>query len=239
MEAGVCSNFLTSVEPGDEICFKLDSALSFHHPLDPSCPIIFICTGTGFAPIRGLLQKRLYLQSRGEKLGPAYLIFGSRSSSEGLFHDEIMDLQNQSVITKVYFCYSREKGVKKEYTMDKLKSKSVGQILSPILAEPKTHIFICGSANMAEGCKDALRDLSSQDCFDAITEDGRLHCDVFGALSSKKASKKRHQSYRLTDLVDDELDDLADLPDLDFPELGKFGSAPIPKRGSRSTSCIM
>ena len=116
--------------------------------------------------------------------------------------------------------------MKKEYTMDKLKSK--GQILSPILAKPNTHIFICGSANMAEGCKDALREISSQDCFDAITKDGRLHCDVFGALSSKKVSKKQHQLFVLADLVEDELEDMADLPDLDFPELGKFGSAPIP-----------
>ena len=47
MEAGVCSNFLTSVEEGDEVHFRLESAPSFHHPLDPTCPIIFICTGTG------------------------------------------------------------------------------------------------------------------------------------------------------------------------------------------------
>lgn len=47
MEAGVCSNFLTSTEPGDEVLFTLESAPSFHHPLDPSCPIVFICTGTG------------------------------------------------------------------------------------------------------------------------------------------------------------------------------------------------
>ena len=47
IEAGICSNFLTSVEPGDEIHFKIESAPSFHHPLDPLCPVIFICTGTG------------------------------------------------------------------------------------------------------------------------------------------------------------------------------------------------
>ena len=46
-EAGICSNFLTSVEPGDEVLFNLESAPSFYHPIDPSCPIIFICTGTG------------------------------------------------------------------------------------------------------------------------------------------------------------------------------------------------
>lgn len=47
MDAGICSTFLTHVEPGDEILFKIESAPSFHYPLNPSSPIIFICTGTG------------------------------------------------------------------------------------------------------------------------------------------------------------------------------------------------
>ena len=73
IEAGVCSSFLTAVEPGDDVLFTIESAPSFHYPLDPKSPIIFICTGTGIAPIRGLIQKRSYLKSRGEKLGPTYL----------------------------------------------------------------------------------------------------------------------------------------------------------------------
>lgn len=149
------------------------------------CPIIFICTGTGFAPIRGLLQKRSYFQSRSEKLGPSFLIFGSRSSSEGLFHDEIVEFQEQGALTEAFMCYSREVGVKKEYTQDKLRSIEVIDRLGPFLAEPNTHIFICGSANMAESCKVSLCEISSQDLFDSIVESGRLHCDVFGALLPK------------------------------------------------------
>ena len=121
LEAGICSNFLTTVEPGDEIHFKIESSPSFHHPLDPSCPIIFICTGTGetltllsflfnltmlptnsnhiqyigIAPIRGLLMKRSYFKSRGERLGPSFLIFGSRNIDEGLFHDEVKQFQKE------------------------------------------------------------------------------------------------------------------------------------------------
>lgn len=186
IEAGVCSSFLTAVEPGDDILFTIESDPSFHHPLDPTCPIIFVCTGTGIAPIRGLIQKRSHLKSRGEKLGPAYLIFGSRSSKEKLFHDEIWEFQTQGVLTKVFMCYSREMGERKEYTTDKIRSKEVSKVLGPVLAEPNTHIFICGSANMAEDCKNALRDISSGCCFDTLTEEGRLHCDVFGALNPRK-----------------------------------------------------
>jgi sulfite reductase alpha subunit-like flavoprotein len=47
MEAGICSDFLTSINAGDEVLFKLESAPGFHYPKDPASPIILICTGTG------------------------------------------------------------------------------------------------------------------------------------------------------------------------------------------------
>ena len=102
---------------GDKILFSIESTPSFQYPLDPACPILFICTGTGFAPIRGLLQKWSYFQSRDVKLGPSFLIFGSRSSSEGLFHDEIKEFQEQGVLTKAFMCYSREKKQRKSTLM--------------------------------------------------------------------------------------------------------------------------
>ena len=173
---------------GDEVLFSIESTPSFQYPLDPSCPIIFICTGTGFAPIRGLLQKRSYIQSRDVKLGPSFLIFGSRSSSEGLFHEEIKEFQEQGVLTRAFMCYSREKGAKKEYTDKKLDSIEVREILGPFLADPNTHIFMCGSAKMADDCKISLRAISSQDLYDSIVEGGRLYCEVFGALSPKIGS---------------------------------------------------
>eukprot|EP00984_Skeletonema_dohrnii_P034576 scaffold33595_cov95-Skeletonema_dohrnii-CCMP3373.AAC.1 len=37
-ELGVCSNFLTHVNEGDEITFKIESNPSFHYPLDPNAP---------------------------------------------------------------------------------------------------------------------------------------------------------------------------------------------------------
>ena len=52
------------------------------------------------------------------------------------------------------------------------------------LADASTHIFICGSANMAEDCKTVLRETSPLDYADVVAE-GRIHCEVFGALSAK------------------------------------------------------
>ena len=159
------------------------SAPSFHHPLDSSCPVIFVCTGTGFAPMRGLLQQRDYLLSRGEKLGKSVLIFGSRSSEEGLFHDEISDYSNRGILNVVSHVYSREPGKRKQYVTDELlNSLETREALRPILSDSKCHVFICGSANMAESTKQCLRDISP--CFDSLVDEGRIHCDVFGAVSS-------------------------------------------------------
>lgn len=127
-------------------------------------------------------MKREHLKSRGESLGPCYLIFGSRCSKEGLFHDEIKRFVKNKTLGKCFMAYSREPGEKKQYTSDRLRSDSVRKVLSPVLQRPNTHVFICGSAIMAEETKDALAEITSTDVLKAIETEGRLHCDVFGAL---------------------------------------------------------
>jgi len=186
IDVGVCSNYLTSSNQGDEIKFRIESVPSFHYPGNSSSPVIFICTGTGYAPIRGLLQKRQYFHSRGEILGPAYLIFGSRRVDEGVFfQSEIEGFERKDgILAKAFFCYSREPGKEKEYTSDVLKSGKCKDLLRPIAEKPETHVFICGSANMAEDCKQAMRDISSPSCIDKMEKENRLHCDVFGAILS-------------------------------------------------------
>ena len=95
-------------------------------------------------------------------------------------------------------CYSRERGQPKEYTGDKLGSDRVKKILSPVLAKPNTHIFICGSANMAEQSKAILRSILSTACVANLTATGRMHCDVFGALSSSKSKSSSRKNSRLS-----------------------------------------
>lgn len=154
--------------------------------------------GAGFAPIRGLLQKRSYFKARGERLGAAFLVFGSRNSEEGLFHDEIKELQKKGVLTKVFLCYSREQGRKKEYTTDVLKRDRLKALLAPVLAKPNSHVFMCGSANMAQKSKEALMNISHASV-EKIIEEGRLHTDVFGAVSPRKGPRRRSSSYDLAD----------------------------------------
>ncbi|KAL9178842.1 hypothetical protein ACHAXT_003973 [Thalassiosira profunda] len=248
-EAGICSSYLTSVKPGEKILFKLNSAPSFHHPLDPSCPIVFICTGTGFAPIRALLQKRLHLLSRGEKLGHAFLVFGQRSSAEGLFAAEVEKFLDEGVLAATFVSYSREPGVPKEYVTDKLLSKRVSRLLSPLLQKSNAHVFICGSANMAEESKRVLGAISTRGCIDEMVSEGRLHCDVFGALSKTSAAKRQtwfHNDRRergasadgIGEMADDVLADLGDVG-LDSESDHLDGSVASRSSSSRSRRAVL
>ena len=177
---------------GEHIKFQLESCRTFHLPIDPLCPLILIGTGTGFSPLRGLLQKRFYLKSRGEKLGPSYLIFGARCSKEGLFVEEINILKQDEVLTEEFVCYSREPRQKRETVTTKLETRVVQDILSPLLKMNDTHSYICGSAVMAEECKTALGEISSSTCIDAIESAQRLHYDLFGEIPAE--SKIRRNS---------------------------------------------
>ena len=135
----------------------------------------------------------------------SWAIFGSRSSEEGLFHDEISDYCNRGVLSLVSHVYSREPGQRKEYVTDKLNSFETQEALQPMLSHPLCHVFICGSANMAESTKQCLRDMSP--FFDSLVDEGRLHCDVFGAVSSSsKPPTAIRQPYTLG--IDSLLDDL-------------------------------
>ena len=120
--------------------------------------------------MRGLLQKRSYLKSQGQQLGVAFMIFGSRSSEEGLFHNELEAFENEDVLTKVWMCYSREPNKKKEYTTTKIRSPKVRDVISPLLAESNTHIYICGSANMAEVCREIIVGYRDRDLGEDISE---------------------------------------------------------------------
>ena len=176
--------------------------------------------------MRGLLQQRDYLLSRGEKLGKSFLIFGSRSSEEGLFHDEISDYSNRGILNVVCHVYSREPGKRKQYVTDELYSAETREALQPMLNDSKCHVFICGSANMAESTKQCLRDMSP--FFDFLVDDGRLHCDVFGAVSSSSKPPSSRVSYTLGAEAG-EIDSFLD--ELDFSSMGG-------RSGNIFASCI-
>jgi len=78
---------------------------------------------------------------------------------------------------------------------------------------------------MAESTKQCLRDMSP--FFDPLVDEGRLHCDVFGAVSSSsKPPTATHMSFTLGVGATDSF-----LDELEFPAMGG-------RSGNIFASCI-
>ena len=85
---GLASTYLTGCQPGDMVHFSVVSSPSFHLPMDPSCPAIFVAAGTGIAPFRGFWMERSARARYATNLAPAVLFFGCRSkAADCLFHE--------------------------------------------------------------------------------------------------------------------------------------------------------
>lgn len=85
---GLASTYLTACQPGDTVHFSIVSSPSFHLPMDPSCPAIFVAAGTGIAPFRSFWMERSARARYATNLAPAVLFFGCRSkAADCLFHE--------------------------------------------------------------------------------------------------------------------------------------------------------
>jgi len=172
---GLASNFLTLIDAGAPVKFKVKTASDFHMPIRPEAPIIMIATGTGIAPFRGFWQDRL---AKGGKLSPMTLLLGCRSKAEAeaLYMEELRAAAEQGIL--VYFTvYSREPGQPKQHVQDLVKAKA--DHLKALLGGGHAHVYLCGSAHMASPVKDALRAIDAAG-FEAIMQKGAYHEDIFG-----------------------------------------------------------
>jgi sulfite reductase alpha subunit-like flavoprotein len=91
--AGVASNYLCDLRPGDAIKFTGPVGYPFAIPDNKNANIIMIGMGTGIAPFRGLI--RLIYEKIGGWKGKVRLYYGARSGLEMLYMNDINnDLAN-------------------------------------------------------------------------------------------------------------------------------------------------
>jgi NADPH-ferrihemoprotein reductase len=122
----------------------------FRLPILPKNPIIMIASGSGIAPFRGFLMERARIASIGREVGQSLLFFGSRSSQDSLYRDELKVLQEANVGMEVVTAFSRtEKNSKggKCYVQDRIEEREEEVIM--LLMEQSSYFYICGSAGMA------------------------------------------------------------------------------------------
>jgi CDP-4-dehydro-6-deoxyglucose reductase len=105
-------------------------------------PIIFVCTGTGFAPIKAIIESLLESKSR----RTIYLYWGNRNVSDFYYLDNIKTWE-QELNLKVVLCLSSEQCV----------GYRIGYVTAQIdndfkdLSLSEYEVYACGNLQMIEG----------------------------------------------------------------------------------------
>ncbi|WP_309238566.1 bifunctional cytochrome P450/NADPH--P450 reductase [Actinoplanes aureus] len=148
---GMCSQYLARLRPGDVFYGHVRvPAPPFRPPADPATPMILIGPGTGFAPLRGFLQERALLPSR----GPAMLFYGCRHPShDWLYRDEVRQWESDGVL-ELHLAFSAVPEHPYRFVQEAL--AEAGDRVWALL-EQGAHVYLCGDgARMAPAVRGEL-----------------------------------------------------------------------------------
>ncbi len=150
-----------NVHIGDELTLRGPAGVFvLHEPVTHDC--FMICTGTGIAPFRSMIQ---HLAKEAFTTNEIYLIVGARSKEELLYFNEMTDLQTKMPNFHYIPTLSREewKGrtgyvhpIYKEYTKDK----------------PDAEFFLCGWKEMVDEAKQHLLEMGY--------DKKQIHLELYG-----------------------------------------------------------
>ncbi|CAG9182710.1 PepSY domain-containing protein [Cupriavidus pinatubonensis] len=140
---GVCSGYLTGLQPGDTIKAFMRPHASFR-PGAGSAPLILIGAGTGIGPLIGFIRHNAARR-------PMHLYFGARNADGGfLYRDELRDLVADRRLQALTTAFSRSGS--RSYVQDRLVADAVS--LRTLLTHG-AQIMVCGGRRMAEGVAQA------------------------------------------------------------------------------------
>ena len=146
---GVCSNYLCDLNVGDEVLLTGPVGKRFLLPSEPEKhQYIFIATGTGIAPFRGMMLD-LIRQGMPSRVA---LLMGTPYETDLLYHDDL------SAWAQEYENFSYHTAISRHTTPDQPGKLYVQErlredfdTLGPMLASERTLIYVCGLAGMELG----------------------------------------------------------------------------------------
>ncbi len=164
---GVCSNYLCDLKVGDEVKVSGPNGKRFLLPENPSeHNYLFIATGTGIAPFRGMI-KELLKESPSSKI---HLVMGVPFEADLIYDPYFTDLSKNGLLN-YYKAISRERNDGKDrgcYTDQRIEREI--EIFKPILKDEKTLIYVCGILGMEEGIFKMLKNNNLDHSYLALDE---------------------------------------------------------------------
>lgn len=151
---GVCSNYMCDLQEGDPIQLTGPAGKRFLLPSDPSRhDLLFIATGTGIAPFRGMLMD---LAASGYQ-GRATLVMGAPYRTDLLYDAEMRDLDRKHSWFTYRTAISREiteDQPRPMYVQDRIEADAAE--MRELLSSERTLVYVCGIAGMELGVLRAL-----------------------------------------------------------------------------------
>lgn len=150
MPGGAGTTYLfNDVEVGSEILFRGPQGV-FTLPETIEKDLFFICTGTGIAPFRSMVE---YIYRNNVPHKNLYLVFGCRFKKDFLYADELIELQEKLSSFKYIPTCSRETGEHPE-----LRTGYVHGIYEEIInaSKPEANFYLCGWKNMVDEAKERI-----------------------------------------------------------------------------------
>ena len=149
---GVCSNYLCDLRIGAEVLVTGPNGKRFLLPVDPSQhDFLFIATGTGIAPFRGMVLE-LLKNGGGTCASQIRLVMGSPYTTDLLYDGLFRKLQTEHKNFRYSTAISREcraNGSPGCY-VDRMIEEEIAEF-APMLRNPRTLIYICGLEGMQIG----------------------------------------------------------------------------------------
>lgn len=175
---GVCSNFICDVQPGQTLDIVGPYGASFLMPQTPESHLLLIATGTGIAPMRGMMLR--HLEQKGAP-GQLSLFYGGRTPEDLPYLPELHNAALQGLDLNLAF--SRVANRPKQYVQDLLIARH--ETVIQLLTSPHCCIFLCGLKGMETGVMQAFQticerhDRSWPDLKQDLLASQRLHIETY------------------------------------------------------------
>lgn len=177
VDGGLCSNYICDLKKGAEVKVTGPFGATFLLPDDPKAKLLMICTGTGSAPMRGFTMRRQRTGS--SEAGSMTMFFGARAPKSLPYFGPLSKVPGK--LLEQHLVYSRDG--EREYVQDRLIKEE--EKVATLLADPLTHIYICGLRGMEEGVEHAFTNIAESmgehwtSLRDTMREEGRYHVETY------------------------------------------------------------
>ncbi len=167
LEGGAGTNYLfNEIKVGSKISLRGPLGV-FVLPATIHQDLYFICTGTGIAPFRSMVNHLLKNKLPTKKL---HLIFGCRYKTDILYYQEFRELEKNYPQFHFYPCFSRENEVgEQEY---KGYVHQVYQNLVQAGNPEQSMFYLCGWKNMIDEAREHLKN--------AGVDKKEIHFELYG-----------------------------------------------------------